>query len=1251
MTDTVTNADGRTARAGKGRERSGRAFGPYNAVSVLGQGGMGVVYRAVHRETGAHVALKTVLGVEGAKLEGIRREIQALSQLRHPGIVRIVDHGTEDGWPWYAMTWIDGRPLAQACGTPKPAEGATMPMRGQRPDAAAPSPGSTTAGRGGNLSKVLTLVRRLCVPLAFLHGEGLVHKDLKPANVLVTAGDRPVLVDFGVAARVSSADHREVLDVAVPQGTILYMAPEQIRGELVDARADLYAVGCILFELLCGRPPHASASFREIVRGHLESDPSPPSSFAPAVPRAVDEIVLALLEKNPTERIGYAQDLGRMLEEVGAARAQAGPAAAVYLYRPAFVGRAAELRQLRRLLVQRGGDSGGLAFIAGESGIGKTRLAAELAREAVSRGVHLLTGECQATTSAVPLFPLERPIQQIADDCAELLDGDEAPELRRRLRSLAEIFPGVASRLRLQARTAVPDASGEEARLRIYDDLAEVVIAYSQREPALLVLDDLQWADDVTIGFLRHLARTGQASRIAGLVLGTYRSEEIGDRLGGAVGARGVALVALDRLGGDDVATVIRQMLALRQPAPGLAAALARHTEGNPFFVAEYLRAAVDEGLLRRDRHGRWRLGEAAGRGETLDAVERLALPISLRETLERRLRGLPGRAREILGAAAVLGREPDLELLARLPGCSEVEVRSAAAELLRRQILEELAAGGVRFTHDKIRELAYVELPEGERHRIHRLAAAHLEQLPDARSRAAEIGGHWEAAGESARAFPHWVEAGVTAMSRHAAREAEALLSRALAAGIGERAAGAAELLRALEARARARDQLAKFAAAAEDGAAMLELARRTGDLVATGAALLHCGNARYDLGDWDAAMETYREALAVFSGLADPTHLCNTLYRIALVHTNRAAYDEALANLDRATSLPGVADEARARLESLALKGQILYRQDRLEAARALFESLMERYRESGEALGEAQCLATLGQIARRDGAQERARRMLEQARQVYRRMDAVQDGMLCSHNLGICLMSEGRFAAAAELYRELADSARENGAAWLQAVAAVQEANCELRRGEAAAALTACAAAEPLLEHLGDRTWRLQSLFCRGLALLVIGHDEAAEAALGAALSLAESLGSASLEWGLRMHWGCAVARGGGDPSRVRALLEGAEVAAAGAGLRTEARLARLARELLGAAGTAMEAARALEKMVREDEHAGRLKSSFGCAEVYLLVVASGAAGRKDVSSHLLNVFRRLCPPEHRYFATIAGLPLRRSSAQTQ
>ncbi|WP_257462211.1 serine/threonine-protein kinase [Archangium lipolyticum] len=697
-----------------------RSLGPYQLQGVLGRGGMGVVYLGHHRDRNELVALKTVRGALESPLTRLQWEVRMLGRIQHPGVVRILDNGISGGLPWYAMELVKGRTLQHLI---------ERSWRAEEPPLDAASPELPVL-------PLLKLVRSLCAPLAYLHGCGLVHRDLKPGNVFVREDGSVVLGDLGVAAAFSGAHGRELLQVDEARlGTLLYMAPEQILGDLVDARADLYSLGCILYECVTGFPPFVGVTSRAVRKQHLRQPPTPPSALLEEpLPERLEWLILKLLEKRPQDRLGYAQDVDRVLGELGveAVRPAHLPRPRPYLYRSLFTGREDAVRSLRARLDALSQGRGDRVFIGGGSGVGKTRLAMEMAREAVFSELTVVTGECiplglsgtrvVATTRASPLHPFRPLLTLVVDRCRAWGEAETERILGPWGKVLVPFEPALDSLPCLRERPPPPPLANNEAeRARIFTSLQEVLFAFGEEESLLFILDDLQWADELTLSFLKQLRYEDLAERGV-LLLGTYRMEELREPLREVVSARALHL-ELGRLDESSIRSMVRGMLALDSLPPDFDG-LVLQSEGNPFFVAEYLRAAIAEGLLYRDASGRWRLDERAP-----GSLEALALPESIAEIINRRLGGLDARARVMVELAAVLGRELDAELLLSTVPLSEPAGLEALETLRVRQVLEHVGGGRLRFIHDKLRELTYASLPPERRRQLHHRSAEALEQ------------------------------------------------------------------------------------------------------------------------------------------------------------------------------------------------------------------------------------------------------------------------------------------------------------------------------------------------------------------------------------------------------------------------------------------------------------------------------------------------------------------------------------------
>ena len=755
-------------------------IGPYRVERELGRGGMGVVYLARHVDDGSNVALKIALPGMSRYFGYMRREIHALSRLRHPGVVRILDSGAERGAPWYAMELLDGAPLEEFFRGSNDASGRAGPATGE---ATAVVPVVLSGVTGGqrmrrkstvrsDLTRGLTLMYRLARILAYVHGRGMVHRDLKPANLLVQEGDRPVLVDFGVMSHFRAQGGREVIEVSGTMvGTVDYASPEQARGELVDARSDLYTFGVMLYELLTGAPPF-DGTLLDVLKKHSSEQPVPPSEFVTGVPPLVEELTLNLLRKRPADRLGYAQDVAARLVEAGVEPdpdLEVGETAA-YLYRPEMVGRTSTIELLAPLIPKAWAKSGSFVVLGGESGIGKTSVAAAFAREATICGIAVVTGECEPVGGGF-LHPLRPLLREIADVCRAdrtLLDD----VLGTRLSVLREYEPSLAA-LADGGTLRIPP---EIAARRLNADLAETLASLARAKPLMLILEDLQWADEGTMRFLFSL----DAEFFAGLpllIVGTYRADEVGPDLRSLLAKQHVKKVLLGRLDEANVADIVRSMLAAPNAPGAFLEYLAKQSEGNPFFVAEYLRAAVDARLLLR-REGRWNLA-------TNDAgYAALGLPDTLRDLIGGRLDRLTVLARRVAEAAAVIGRDAEESLLIAVSSLKEADVAEALSELIEHHMFD---AGGerLRFSHDKLREGAYDRIDTLSRARLHARAAGALEEsLADEQSReahAAEIARHYDVAGIHATATRYYAQAAEVAVRRGACREAVELMDRAL--------------------------------------------------------------------------------------------------------------------------------------------------------------------------------------------------------------------------------------------------------------------------------------------------------------------------------------------------------------------------------------------------------------------------------------------------------------------------------------
>src|SRR5262245_6419575 len=424
-----------------------------------------------------------------------------------------------------------------------------------------------------------------------------------------------------------------------------------------------------------------------------------------------------------------------------------------------LIGRQRELSQLAALLNDAWTGGRRLVVIVGEAGVGKSRLAAGVAARALQHGGQMLLGRCYESEQSLPFSPWIDAFRRARLAANSEVVGKLSPVWRS---ELARLLPELAE-------GALPPTNTADAQ-RLFEAVAQCLDALAGSAPLLIMLEDLQWADELSVRLAAFLARRSHSGPM--LVLCTRRAGEVeagGPRraLAAALTREGVLVrLYLSRLTRDETAALTRE-LAGASPTPLLAAMedeIWRISEGNPFMVIETVRAMRE-------------CGHAPGTWEGL-------VPARVRDLIAGRLRTLTDRGRRLLDVAAVIGRRFEFALLQRASGLDEDEAADGVEELVRRRILEQ-TEGGFEFTHDQIREVHHADLIAPRRALLHRRVAATLESLHPGELglHALALGTHYREAGDWEQAVVHLRQAGLIAASRYAGREAAACFEDALRA------------------------------------------------------------------------------------------------------------------------------------------------------------------------------------------------------------------------------------------------------------------------------------------------------------------------------------------------------------------------------------------------------------------------------------------------------------------------------------
>ena len=602
-----------------------------------------------------------------------------------------------------------------------------------------------------------------------------------------------------------------------------------------------------------------------------------------------------------------------------------------------FVGRANEYGLLVGLLARLTGGTGHVVLLEGEPGIGKSRLMRELAAYARGRGLWTLATRCYEIERAMPYQPvIDLVSQAVALAPPARLQG--LPPVS--LAEIAALVPAVAERV------AVPPLSSdfpEARRARLFRAVGQLLEALAGGRQLVMLVDDVQWADDASVQFLHFLAR--HAARHPLLLLCAYRDEDLqaDERLAGLVaGLRREAharYMPLARLQLADTQALLEGLGDAQ-----LAVRLHRETEGNPFFLTSMMQA-LREGEI----------GAAA--------QEELPLPDGLREAVRARLAHVAPEARPTLDVAAVLGRHFDFDTLLAVAREPEERLLQALEALVKRRLLREDAVdGNYDFTHDKVREVAYRDIGAARRMLLHRAVAEALERAGEGAARLAlhyERGHVWDkalanmrlAAERSARLFAlrdalHWLDRAVAIADAHP----EALGG-----------ASAAELYRE---RGRARAQAGQTEGAVADIGLVIDAARAAGDRAGIRDARIQLGMAYRRADDYPRARACLNEALAECRAMGDERHAADTLYHLGTVFWSDCRNREAIACHEEAVAICerlGLAD--LVAVQAYHGRGEAHF--NHLEPARAIacYERSIELARGIGDRSYECENLMMVG------------------------------------------------------------------------------------------------------------------------------------------------------------------------------------------------------------------------------------------------------------------------------------------------
>ena len=615
-----------------------RTIAHYVLEELIGRGGMGEVYRALDTRLHRPVAVKLMRDSKeaGLAVDRFLREARAASALNHPNIVVVHDIGeTSDGTHYIVQEFIDGTTLRDR-------------MSGEVP-----------------WETVIDVGRQVARALAAAHAAGIVHRDVKPENVMLRRDGYAKVLDFGlarvpeIAAGTATTHAGNETNPGVLLGTTAYMSPENARGQPAGPAADIFALGITLYEVSAGRRPWVAPTMHAMLAAILLEQPAPLSRLNPSVPPALESLLHRMLEKDPSMR-PTADEVEQELAQLAAGDTRSSLQRNAAVAERRTVGREAEREQMRHVYEQVHDGRGRILTVMGEPGIGKTVLVedfvAELAR--VPERPFVVRGRCSERLAGSEAY---LPVLEALDT---LLHQSSWSSVHTLIKSVAPSwYLQVAHAEGSQDSVArVRDDVQTTSQERMKRELGALLQEASRLRPFVLFLDDLHWADASTIDMVNYLA--GRFDQMRLLIVATYRPADMTIAqhpflaVRDTLRARGsLEEIPLGFLEPRDVERYLAVAFPQHQFPPSLAELIHAKTEGGPLFMADVVRYLRDSGSIV-EQDGSWVLARAES-----DAFREL--PASIRSMIARKIEQLQEVDRKLLLAASVQGHEFDSAVVA----------------------------------------------------------------------------------------------------------------------------------------------------------------------------------------------------------------------------------------------------------------------------------------------------------------------------------------------------------------------------------------------------------------------------------------------------------------------------------------------------------------------------------------------------------------------------------------------------------